>query len=89
MLIKFYKVILIIMFNILLKNNFYFSNIIYISIIIPIFNSEEFLSPCLKSIISQSLRNIEIICIDDGSTDKSLRILKKYKKIDNRVFLYY
>ena len=87
MIIKHYKIILIFLFLYLNKNKFNFGNTIYVSIIVPIFNSEEFLSPCLKSIINQSLRNIEIICIDDGSTDKSLIILKEFKNIDNRLII--
>ena len=60
-------------------------NIIDISVIIPIFNNENYISECLNSVIKQSLKNIEIICIDDGSTDKSLKILKKFKNIDKRI----
>ena len=56
-----------------------------ISVIIPIFNSEKFLSKCLNSVINQSLKTIEIICIDDGSTDNSLLILKKVKDFDKRL----
>ena len=58
---------------------------INISVIIPVYNAEEYLSECLKSIISQSLREIEIICVNDGSTDRSLSILQYYAEIDNRV----
>ena len=64
-----------------------FFNIIDISIIIPIYNSEKYLSSCLSSVIMQSIKNIEIICIDDGSIDKSLNILENYKKIDNRIII--
>ena len=56
-----------------------------ISVIIPIFNNEKYLPLCLNSVISQSIKNIEIICIDDGSSDKSLEILQKYKNSDNRI----
>ena len=56
-----------------------------ISIIIPVYNSEKFINKCLDSIINQTYKNIEIICINDGSTDNSLNILKKYKKEDNRI----
>ena len=49
-----------------------------ISIIIPIYNSEKFLRETLESAINQTYTNIEIICVDDGSTDNSLKILKKY-----------
>ena len=62
-------------------------NIIDISIILPIYNSEHFLPLCLNSIISQSLKNIEIIAIDDGSKDNSLEILRKYKIKDNRIII--
>ena len=61
--------------------------IIDISIIIPIYNREACLSFCLNSVISQSLINIEIICIDDGSDDNSLKILKEYKNRDNRLII--
>lgn len=56
---------------------------IKISIIVPIYNSEKFLSRCLNSIVNQTLKEIEIICINDGSTDKSGEILKEYN--DNRI----
>lgn len=69
----------------LIINNFF--KRIDISIIIPIYNSEEHLQLCLKSVISQSLKNIEIICIDDGSTDNSLKIIKEYKIKDNRIII--
>ncbi|MDC0193592.1 glycosyltransferase [Candidatus Nitrosopelagicus sp.] len=49
-----------------------------VSIVIPVYNSERYLEKCINSIISQSYKNIEIIAIDDGSTDSSLKILKKY-----------
>ena len=64
-----------------------FLNIFDISVIIPIYNSEKYLISCLQSIIMQSLKRIEIICIDDGSTDNSLKILEQYKKIDNRIII--
>ena len=56
-----------------------------ISVIIPVYNSEKFLKKCLDSIINQTLNDIEIICIDDGSTDKSLRILNNFADKDNRI----
>lgn len=58
---------------------------INISVIIPVYNAEEYLSECLKSIIDQSLCEIEIICVNDGSTDSSLSILQYYAGIDKRV----
>ena len=56
-----------------------------ISLIIPIYNMGRYLRECLDSIIKQSLKELEIICIDDGSTDDTLEILKEYQWKDNRV----
>ena len=56
-----------------------------ISVIIPVYNAERYLSQCLDTVINQTLKDIEIICVDDGSTDKSLEILKTYQKRDNRI----
>ena len=53
---------------------------IKISIIIPIYNVEKYLSECLESIINQTYKNLEIICVNDGSTDKSLMVIKNMKK---------
>lgn len=61
---------------------------IKISIVIPVFNTEKYLDRCIQSAINQTLKEIEIICIDDGSTDNSLNILNKYKSIDNRVKVF-
>ena len=80
-------------------NLFYFFNIILfinssssiknsnikISVIVPVYNVENYLSQCLKSIINQTYKNLEIICVNDGSTDKSLMILKEYEKKDKRI----
>lgn len=57
-----------------------------VSVIVPVYNSEEYLKKCIDSIINQSYRNIEILCIDDGSTDKSLEILNGYS--DDRIKIY-
>ena len=56
-----------------------------ISIIIPIYNVEKYLKGCLESIINQTIKNIEIILIDDGSTDRSGIICDEYKIKDNRI----
>ena len=56
-----------------------------VSIVVPVYNVEEFLSQCLDSLINQSYLNIEIICVNDGSTDSSLKIIEKYSKKDTRV----
>ncbi len=59
-----------------------------ISIIIPVYNVEKYLKECLDSVINQSYTNIEILLIDDGSTDSSSKICKEYCKIDNRIKYY-
>ena len=58
---------------------------IKVSIIIPIYNSERYLNDCLRSVTNQSLQDIEIICINDGSTDNSLAILEDFSKADKRI----
>ena len=50
-----------------------------VSVIIPIYNSEKYLEMCLKSLVEQTLTNVEIICVNDGSKDNSLDIINKYK----------
>ena len=55
-----------------------------ISVIIPVYNAEKYLVQCLDSITAQTLQDIEIICINDGSTDGSLAILNEYKERDSR-----
>lgn len=60
---------------------------IKVSVIIPVYNVEKYLHECLNSVVNQTLYEIEIICINDGSTDNSLEILKRYKKIDSRIIL--
>ncbi len=66
----------------------FFANIIdMISVIIPVYNVEKYLSECLDSIINQTFRDLEIICINDGSTDNSISILNIYAKKDNRIIV--
>ncbi|MCL2663665.1 MAG: glycosyltransferase [Oscillospiraceae bacterium] len=59
-----------------------------VSVIIPVYNAEKYLRDCLDSIINQTLCEIEIICINDGSTDKSLSILDEYASHDERVLVF-
>ena len=56
-----------------------------ISVILPVYNVENYLSECLDSIVNQTLKDIEIICLNDGSTDNSLSILKEYASKDSRI----
>ena len=58
-----------------------------ISIIVPIYNGEKFLDECIESILNQTYKNIEIILVNDGSTDESLNICNKYKKEDKRIII--
>lgn len=58
-----------------------------VSVIIPVYNTKQYLPRCLNNIINQTLKNIEIICINDGSTDNSLAILQDYQKKDNRILI--
>ena len=56
-----------------------------LSVIIPVYNVEPYLEQCLDSVVNQTYKNLEIICINDGSTDNSLKILEKYQKKDKRI----
>lgn len=56
-----------------------------VSVIIPAYNVEEFIRPCLDGVLAQTIENIEVICVDDGSTDGTSAILKEYASRDGRV----
>lgn len=60
-----------------------------ISVIIPVYNNERYLCECLDSIIAQKYYNIQVITVDDGSTDKSGKILDQYAAKDNRIEVYH
>ena len=60
---------------------------ISISIIIPVYNTEKYLKKCLDSVISQTFSDIEIICVNDGSTDNSPAILQEYAQKDKRIIV--
>ena len=59
-----------------------------ISVIVPVYNCEDYLEESIRSILNQSFNDIEIICVDDGSTDDSLNILKELSKQDTRLKVY-
>ena len=59
-----------------------------VSVIIPVYNVEKYLKKCLDSVITQTYTNLEIICVDDGSTDHSLDILRFYEKKDSRIKVF-
>ncbi len=58
---------------------------IKVSVILPVYNTEKYLEKCLDSVVNQTLRETEIICVDDGSTDGSPGILQKFAAEDNRI----
>ncbi len=58
-----------------------------VSVVIPVYNTERYLSTCLDSVCGQSLENIEIVCVDDGSTDLSAQLVNAFAKRDARVHL--
>jgi glycosyltransferase involved in cell wall biosynthesis len=58
-----------------------------ISVIIPVYNVEKYLRRCLDSVINQTFRDLEIICVNDGSTDSSSEILEEYKSKDERIIV--
>ena len=59
-----------------------------ISLLVAVYNTAAYLPQCLDSLLSQSLKDIEILCVDDASTDNSLTILHQYAEQDNRVKVF-
>ena len=62
---------------------------IKISIIVPIYNTEDYLPRCLDSLLAQTLTDLEILCVDDGSTDSTPEILRRYAEADPRVHVFH
>ena len=60
-----------------------------ISVIIPIYNAALFLSQCLDSVLHQTYKDLEILCVDDGSTDHSRELLSQYEASDHRIKLFF
>lgn len=58
-----------------------------VSVIVPVYNCGQYVEECIQSVQNQTLTDIEIICVDDGSTDDSLEILKRYSKTDERIVI--
>ena len=56
-----------------------------VSVIVPVYNTGKYVGQCLDSILSQTMQNIEVICVNDGSTDDSLCIISQYARRDSRV----
>jgi len=60
---------------------------IKVSVVVPVYNTEKYLKECLESILNQTLEELELICVDDGSDDNSVSIIREYMKKDSRVSL--
>lgn len=60
-----------------------------VCVVVPIYNVQQYLERCLNSIINQDYKNLQIILVDDGSTDLSLEICNKYRKMDSRIEVYH
>lgn len=60
-----------------------------ISVIIPVYNSEEYVARAIESVVYQTITHIEIICVDDGSDDRSAEIIKRYQETDSRIIYIY
>lgn len=58
-----------------------------ISVIIPVYNVERYLVPCLESVCAQTYTNIEIVVVNDGSSDNSPQILRRFAELDNRIVI--
>lgn len=63
------------------------NNKLKLSVVVPVYNVEKYLPECLDSLINQTYKNIQIICVNDGSTDNSLEVLNRYKEKDNRIIV--
>ena len=59
-----------------------------VSVVIPVYNAEKYLAECLDSVLGQTLRDFEVVCVDDGSTDGSATILKEYAAKDSRIKVF-
>ena len=59
-----------------------------ISVLIPVYNSSEFLKESIATVLNQTFKDIELVVVDDGSTDNSLEILEDFAKSDNRIKIF-
>ena len=66
----------------------YKKEFIMVSVLIPAYNAEKTINRCIESILHQAYENIEVIIVNDGSTDNTLSILSNYAKIDRRIAIY-
>ena len=61
---------------------------IKVSVIIPVYNAQEYLTECISSVRKQTIAELEMLCVDDGSTDDSLRVMRELQKRDNRIHIF-
>lgn len=59
-----------------------------VTVVMPVFNAEKFVGECLDSILCQTIKDVEVVCVDDGSTDNSAAVVEEYVKRDSRVHLF-
>ncbi|MBR2742800.1 MAG: glycosyltransferase [Clostridia bacterium] len=59
-----------------------------VTVVVPVYNTEKYLAECLDSILASTMRDFELICLNDGSTDRSLEIMKEYQKKDGRIIIF-
>ena len=59
-----------------------------VSVVVPVYNAERFLAQCLDSLLAQTFQDLEILCVNDGSTDRSLEILEEYSTRDGRLKVF-
>lgn len=60
---------------------------IKVSVCVPFYNIAQYVNRCLDSILNNTYKNLEVICVNDGSTDETLEILKEYEKKDSRIIV--
>ena len=58
-----------------------------VSIVVPVYNKEDYLDKCIESVLQQTYSNFQLILVDDGSTDNSLSICRKYERKDKRIMV--
>ena len=58
-----------------------------VDIVVPVYNVEKYISDCLDSLLAQTMKDIRIICVNDGSTDESLDIVNRYAEKDSRIIV--
>ncbi|KAG4097279.1 nucleotide-diphospho-sugar transferase [Neocallimastix lanati (nom. inval.)] len=84
-----FKSLIKLVFIVIQVVNIFCKNEIKISVVMPVYNTENYLKRSIQSILDQTLKEIELICVDDASTDNSLSILEEFKEKDSRVKVFH